>query len=193
MSYDDLDSCARKELEFWKKNVSHLNSKCFTDIARKPSRIVYSDAGAGGCHAFIAIDDTPVSQNNWDSLPMKQSFTWRELHCVSFALQGFAHLFSGCSVWWFTDNQVVPLIVDCGSMKKHLHQLTVDVFHNAKENNMEIEAELIPRSLNEKADYLIKVVVYDDCSAKNCYFHAVTSYWGPCSVDCFAKSRCFGH
>lgn len=57
---------------------------------------------------------------------------------------------------------------------------------------MEIEAELIPRSLNEKADYLIKVVVYDDCSVKNCYFHAVTSYWGPCSVDCFAKSRCFG-
>ncbi|CAH3044741.1 unnamed protein product [Pocillopora meandrina] len=76
---------------------------------------------------------------------MKQSSTWRELHCVSFALQGFAHLFSGCSVWWFTDNQVVPLIVDC-------------------ENNMEIEAELISRSLNEKADYLIKVVVYDDCS-----------------------------
>lgn len=90
-------------------------------------------------------------------------------------------------------NQVVPLIVDCGSMKQHSHQLTVDVFHNAKENNMEIEAESIPRSLNEKADYLIKVVVYDDCSAKNCYFHAVTSYWGPCSVDCFAKSRCFGH
>ena len=98
MSYNDLDSCARKELEFWKNNVSHLNSKCFTDIVHKPSRIVYSDSGAVGCHAVIAIDDTPVSQNDWDSLPMKQSFTWRELHCVSFALQGFAHLLQpGCS------------------------------------------------------------------------------------------------
>ena len=37
----DLDPYARKELEFWKNNVSHLNSSCFADAVRRPSRIVF--------------------------------------------------------------------------------------------------------------------------------------------------------
>ncbi|KAK2564547.1 hypothetical protein P5673_011997 [Acropora cervicornis] len=56
----ELDPCARKELEFWKNNVSNLNSRSFLNTVRKPSRIFYSDASATGCAAFIAIDDTPV-------------------------------------------------------------------------------------------------------------------------------------
>ena len=31
------------------------------------------------------------------------------------------------------------------------------MFHTAKENNVEIEVEWVPRSLNEKADYLSKL------------------------------------
>ena len=69
----DLDHAARKELEFWKDNVSLLNSRCFADAVRRPSRIVYSDTSAVGCAAFIAIDDMPVSHKNWDSLQMKHS------------------------------------------------------------------------------------------------------------------------
>ena len=71
----------------------------------------------------------PVSYKNWDSLQMKKSSTWRELHCVSFALKSFAHLLSGCFVKWFTDSQAASLIVDSGSMKEHLHLLAVDIFH----------------------------------------------------------------
>ena len=55
-----LDHAPRKELEFWKTNVSHLNSRCFADAIRRPFRIVYSDASAVGCAAFIAIEDMPV-------------------------------------------------------------------------------------------------------------------------------------
>ena len=51
------------------------------------------------------------------------------------------------------------------------------------------EAEWIPCSLNEKADYLSKIVECDDWTVKDCYFHAVNSYWGPCSVDCFASYK----
>ena len=72
---------------------------------------------------------------------MKQSSTWRELHCVSFALKSFARLLSGCSVKWVTDNQAVPLIVESGSMNQHLHKLAVDIFYTAKAYNIEIEAE----------------------------------------------------
>ena len=64
---------------------------------------------------------------------MKKSSTCGELHCVS-----FAHLLSGCFVKWFTDSQAVSLIVDSGNMKERLHQLAVDIFHTAKENNIEV-------------------------------------------------------
>ena len=67
----DLDPCARKGLEFWKNNISHLNSRCFADAVCRPSRIVYSDASAVGCVTFIAIDDMPISHKNWDILQMK--------------------------------------------------------------------------------------------------------------------------
>ena len=50
-------------------------------------------------------------------------------------------------------------------------------------------AKWIPRSLNEKADYLSKIVDCDDWTVKDCYFHVVNSYWGPCSVDCFASYK----
>ena len=93
----DLDLCTCKEFEY-RKTVSHLNFRCFADAVRRPSRIVYSYVSAVGCAPFIAIDDKPVSHKNWDSLQMKQSSTWRELHCVSFSLKSFAHLLSGCSV-----------------------------------------------------------------------------------------------
>ena len=81
---------------------------------------------------------------------------------------------------WFTDSQAVSLIVDSGSMKEHLHQLAVDIFHTANKNNIEIEVERIPRSLNEKADYLSKIIDFDDWTVRDCYFHAVISfYWVP--------------
>ena len=185
----ELDPCARKELEFWENNVSNLNSRSFLNTVRKPSRIVYSDASATGCAAFIAIHDTPVSYINWDSLQMNQSSTGRELPRVSFALKRFAHLLSGCDVKWFTDNQAVPSIVHSGSMKEHLHILALDIFQTAKDNKIDIEVEWIPRTQNERADYLSKIVDYDDWTVKDCYFHAVTSVWGPCSVDCFASYK----
>ena len=34
-----------------------------------------------------------------------------------------------------------------------------------------------------------KIVDYDDWSVKDCYFAAVTSCWGPCSVDCFTSYK----
>ena len=62
-------------------------------------------------------------------------------------------------------------------MKEHLHQLAVDIFHAAKENNIEVECEWIHRSLNNKADYLSKIIDFDDWTVKDSYFLAVNSYW----------------
>ena len=140
-----------------------------------------------GCAAFISIDNMPVAQKNWHSLEMKQISTWRELLVSVLSLKGFVYLLSGSAVKWSTNNQAVPWIVESGSMKEHLPQLVVDVFYTAREN-IEIDVQWIPRLLNERADYLSKIVDYDDWIVKDCYLRAVTSLWGPCSVDCFASS-----
>ena len=94
------------------------------------------------------------------------------------SLKGFVHLLSGSAVKWFTDDQAVPLIVASGSMKEHLPQLVVDIFYTAREN-IEIYVQWILRLLNERADYLSKIVDYDDWIVKDCYFRADTSLWGP--------------
>lgn len=58
----------------------------------------------------------------------------------------------------------------------------------SKEHDVSIEIEWIPRSENEGADYLSKIVDFDDWCVRNSYFRAVDSIWGPFTVDCFANS-----
>ena len=74
-------------------------------------------------------------------------------------------------------------------MKEHLNILALDIFQTAKDNNIDIEVEWLPRTQNERADYLSKIADYDDWTVKDCYFHAGTSIWSPCSVDCFASYK----
>ena len=184
-----LDLPSRKELIFWRENLLRLNSRPLSEDVRPVTRIAYSDASSLGCAAYLSMDDFPVAHKNWDPLEMSQSSTWRELHCVYFALQSFALRLSYSSVKWFTDNQAVPIIVDSGSTKEELHKLSVDIFYVTRDYNIDLDVEWIPRSLNDKADYLTKIVDCDDWKVKDCYFYALTSYWGQCSVDCFASSK----
>lgn len=144
------------QLEFWKNNVFVSQFQCFADVARRLSRIVYSDVSAIGLAAFIAIGNMPVFAQKLRFYVDEYQIEYhveRTPLCL-FCFEKFAHLLSGCSVKWFTDNQTVPLIVDSGSMKLCSLQLAGDIFDTAKESNIKIEAELIPRS----ADYLCKIV-----------------------------------
>lgn len=48
------------------------------------------------------------------------------------------------------------------------------------------EIDWIPRSLNEKADYLSKMVDYGDWEIIPEIFQPLDNRWGPRAVDCFA-------
>ena len=91
-------------------------------------------------------------------------------------------------VKWYTDNQGVAAIVKSGSTEVHLHKLAMDIFLLSKEHDVSIDIEWIPRSENEVADYLSKIVDFDDWCVKDSYFRAVESTWRPFTVDCFANS-----
>ena len=64
----------------------------------------------------------------------------------------------------------------------------MEIFSLTKEHDVIIDMEWIPRSGNEVADYLSKIVDFDDWSVKDSYFGAVDSIWGPFTVDGFANS-----
>ena len=120
---------------------------------------------------------------------MKQSSTWRELQCVNYALDSFKNLLGSCTVKWFTDNQCAPKILEGGSTKEHLHKIALEINYCTRKNDISLEVEWIPRNQNEKADYLSKVIHFDDWRVKDKYFQAVTAHWGLCTIDCFASCQ----
>lgn len=70
--------------------------------------------------------------------------------------------FSHSWVKWFNDNQEAARIVQVGSMHFNLHVLASDIFSFCSRHGINLEIDWIPRSLDEKADYLSKNVDYDD-------------------------------
>ena len=62
----------------------------------------------------------------------------------------------------FTDNQMAARIVQVGSMHFNLHILASNIFSFRSHHGINLEIDWIPRSLNEKADYISKIVHYDD-------------------------------
>ena len=53
--------------------------------------------------------------------------------------------------------------------------------------NVSIEIEWVPRSINEYADSLSRVVDFDDWSVSTGFFAYISSMFGPFTVDRFAS------
>ena len=67
-----LDSDALIELKFWREHLQSLNCRPIWRKHTPPSRVVYSDASAVGCAAFISMNGRPVSHKDWDAIEIKQ-------------------------------------------------------------------------------------------------------------------------
>ena len=87
----------------------------------------------------------------------------------------------------FTDNQGAARIVAIGSSKINLQALAMDIFNLCLVNNIVLEAQWIPRSLNEKADLLSRFVDKDDWSINPSVFRVIDAKWGPHTADRFAS------
>ena len=53
-------------------------------------------------------------------------------------------------------------------------------------NQIQLEPEWISRELNEKADYLSRIVDHDDWLLNPIIFHSVDKAWWPHAIDWFA-------
>lgn len=63
---------------------------------------------------------------------------------------------------WFSDYQGMPRIVQVGGIHFDLHILASDFFSFCSNHGVSLEIDWIPGYLNKKADYLSKLVDYND-------------------------------
>jgi len=94
----------------------------------------------------------------WTSVEMIQSSTWQELKAIELDLFSFKDCFTGKTIKWFTDNQNCVKMVNSGSMKENLHVIARSIFSLCIEKDI----QWIPRSENEKDDYISRIVDVED-------------------------------
>ena len=98
-------------------------------------------------------------------------------------LRGVAPRLVNHRVLWFTDNQNVASILLVGSRKECLQALALKIFSLSIQHNIRLEPEWIPRELNQKADYLSRIVDYDDWMLNPVVASDINHLWGPHSLD----------
>ena len=96
--------------------------------------------------------------------------TWRELKAVDQVLRSFAEKLAGHRVKWFTDNQNVVRIVQSGSRRQHLQDGAMSIFEVCLANNIRLDIAWIPRSLNDRADFISRIVTMMIGSCAHAYF-----------------------
>ena len=65
-------------------------------------------------------------------------------------------------VKWYTENQAAAKIVDVGSMKPDLHKLAIKIFGAFLRREIKLEIQWLPRTENEKADFISRLIDVDD-------------------------------
>jgi len=96
----------------------------------------------------------------WSPEEIHKSSSYRELKAVSLGLESFLPLVKGHTIKWYTDNQSVSRIIEVGSMQEDLLCLALRIFSMCLLSNMRLEVEWIPRSANDRADFLSRVIDY---------------------------------
>ena len=177
----------KNELLFWRDNLNALNGVLFWPVPFVPSVVIFSDASANGCAAFIQGTDL-VFQRNWSLDESEKSSTWRELAAIKFSIEAFGTCLSKQRVRWHTDSQNAVRIIQVGSMVRELQDLALSVFLFTAQRQIQVDLIWLPRRQNARADFFRKVIDFDDYSVHDDVFKELDHLWGPHSIDRFASS-----
>ena len=183
-----LSPLARDEILFWKSSLPAFNGRPIW-FSPGATRVVFSNpssTGHGGFHNMVEVGPD-IAHGQWSQYGALLSSTWREFKAVAAVLNFFAPKLAGHRVKWFTDNQNVR-IVEAGSKKQHLQVIALSIFEMCLQQSIRLDMEWIPRSLNDKADYISRIQDFDDWSINPQFFSWIESMWGPHAADCFAHT-----
>jgi hypothetical protein len=185
-SFVCLSDKAIRELRFWLDNIRTLNG---SKVGPKPeaSKIVYSDASSTGYGGYVVGISDHIAHGQWNQDEAKRSSTWRELKAVEMVMASVVSKLENHRVKWLTDNQAVSIIAMKGSMKSELQDMALSIFRYCLRNNIILEVEWVPRTKNERADYISRIVDADDWTVSDYIFRHFDKVYGPHTVDRFAS------
>lgn len=170
--HDSFFSQSSARAQIWFCNID-----CFNGYSIRPPLVTYtivfcdaSDVAFGGFST--SLDGTNVS-GMWEPGDIGQSSTFCKLKAICFVLLSYVAQLKYKRVKIFTDNQGATRIVAIGSSKANLQALAMDIFNICLVNNIVLEAQWIPRSLNERADLLSRFVDKDDWSINPSVFRII--------------------
>ena len=181
-----LSQEAKSELQFWLTSLEAWNGQgMWHSLA--VVRVVYTDASHTGYGGYTVEHGCHIAHGNWLPEEQLESSTWRELRAVRQVFESLVGKLRNKRVRWFTDSQNVARILTVGSRKPKLQAEVLSIFSLALTNQVRIEPEWIPRRQNQKADYIIKLMDYDDWSLDPGIFEQLDSRWGHHTIDRFAS------
>jgi hypothetical protein len=176
------------EIRFWHEHVGSVRRMPLEKQLTFVSKIIYSDASATGCGAFIKNCEGTALVHYWSPEERTLSSTWRELKTVEIFMGEKLDMLSGLGIKWYTDNKAVPRVIYKGSMVENLQHSALKIFTMCIENNIDLSIDWIPRSSNEQADELSKIQDVDDWQIQQHIFNFLNKVLGPCTIDCFATN-----
>ena len=177
------------EIHFWLDNCSKLNCRKLFEYSR-PVSIICTDASAFACggHAlFVDKEEFELFYKAFSSMESTLDSNGRELLAILYSLKSFKSLIQGKVVKLYTDSKNASVIASKGSTSLRLQRHALEIFQFCAVNNVSIEIEWVPRSLNEYADSLSRVIDFDDWSVSTDFFAYISSLFGPFTVDRFAS------
>jgi len=174
------------ELKFWYCNIDFFNAYSIRPILATHT-VVFSDASDVALGGFSASLDGTFVSGMWEPEDFGQSSTFRELKAIYFVLLSYVAQLKHKRVKIFTDNAGAARIVAIGSSKINLQALAMDIFNLCLVNSIVLEAQWIPRSLNERAYLLSRFVDKDDWSVNPSVFRVIDAKWGPHTIHRFAS------
>jgi hypothetical protein len=187
-SYVSISHESFEQLCFWETNMAVLSHRKL-NTAGVCSKIVYSDASSTAFAAYEVNTINGVSHGVWSTDEACRSSTWRELCAVYRSLIALKSVLKDQRVKWFTDNTGVCSIVEKGSMKIDLQTLAMHIFSFCCQNSIHLEIEWIPREMNDRADYLSRVIEKDDWGISFEVMDVIQQHWGVLDVDYFASEH----
>ena len=127
--------------------------------------------------------------SNFSKFEGAKTSTWKDFKATEEALYSFKDQLSGKFVKILPDSQNCVKIVNSGSTKKALQDITVSIFVLCFQTQISIDITWIPRSLNDKADFLSKLVDYNDWIVSPEFLNFMNEMWGPFDIDRFANFK----
>jgi len=193
----ELNSSCIAELKFWLESFDIFNGHRPIWKRNDPPFIITTDASGnnprnnGAWAAWTYIHgQIAIARGAWLRETDKDASAYLELETIHNAILSFQriNILSKRRVRVRTDSQnVFYVITNSRSKSDKLHMLFKQVYWLCFRNNIELEAEWIPREQNEFADWYSKLVEPHDVQLNPTIFHSLQQAWGRFSIDLFAS------